>query len=128
MLNDKFIFVFWCNLAGRHGKGSAKFARQHLGAKYGVGEGRTGQCYALPTKNHQIKTRDLGEIEKSVEVFIAYAKTSEEETFLVTPIGCGLAGYEQRQIRAIFMRQEIPDNVVFSKEWFQKYKETETYK
>ena len=128
MLNKGLIFVFGSNLAGRHGKGSAKFARSHLGAEYGVGEGRTGQCYALPTKNHQIQTRGLDEIESSIITFLDCATHSKEDVFLVTPIGCGLAGYQQKQIRAIFMKYDIPNNVVFSKEWFQKYAETKVYK
>ena len=53
------IFVFGSNLAGRHGKGAAKYARNNLGAVYGVGEGLTGDCYALPTKDYNIKTRPL---------------------------------------------------------------------
>ena len=121
------IFVFGSNLAGRHGLGAAKFAREKLGAVYGVGEGPTGECYALPTKTEDLKVRSLDEIEVSIAKFIEYTKTSDR-TFKVTPIGCGLAGYHVSDIRALFLKQTIPDNVVFSKEWFQEYKETKRYK
>ena len=43
------IFVFGSNQAGRHGKGSALEARRNHGAVYGVGEGPTGNAYAIPT-------------------------------------------------------------------------------
>jgi hypothetical protein len=121
------IFVFGSNLAGRHGLGAAKYAREKLGAEYGVGEGPTGQCYALPTKDENIKTRSLEDIEDSIVKFLAYADMTNS-IFKVTPIGCGLAGYKVQQIRGIFLKYYIPDNVVFSKEWFEPYKETEKYK
>ena len=122
------IFVFGSNLAGRHGLGAAKHAKLHEGAAYGVGEGRSGNSYALPTKDEGIKTRSLADIEISIAKFIAYAEDSPEEVFKVTPIGCGLAGYKQSQIRALFLRYYIPENVVFSKEWFQPYKEVKVFK
>jgi hypothetical protein len=121
------IFVFGSNLAGRHGLGAAKYARDNLGAVYGVGEGPTGQCYALPTKDENIKTRSLEDIELSIAKFLNYAN-GLPTTFKVTPVGCGLAGYKVHEIRALFMKYAIPDNVVFSKEWFEIYRETERYK
>lgn len=120
------IFVFGSNLAGRHGLGAAKYARDNLGAEYGVGEGSTGQCYAIPTKDENLKVRSLEDIEKSIKTFLEYAGM-QEDTFKVTPIGCGLAGYKVQQIRAIFLKYDVPDNVVFSKDWFQPYKETKRY-
>ena len=122
------IFVFGSNLAGRHGKGAAKYARDNLGAVYGVGEGLTGNCYALPTKDYNIKTRPLTDIHESIKTFLQVASENPDKVFKVTPIGCGLAGYKVHEIRALFLQEEVPDNVVFSKEWFQTYKETERYK
>jgi len=121
------IFVFGSNLAGRHGLGAAKYAREQLGAEYGVGEGPTGNCYALPTKDENIKTRKLEDIEESIVRFLEYADKSQD-VFKVTPIGCGLAGYKVQEIRYIFMKYHVPENVVFSREWFQSYKETKSYK
>jgi hypothetical protein len=121
------IFVFGSNLAGRHGLGAAKFAREELGAVYGVGEGPTGDCYAIPTKTHNLKVRTLGDIEGSIVRFLKYAEASDD-IFKVTPIGCGLAGYKVQQVRGIFLKYYIPDNVVFSREWFQLYKETKVFK
>lgn len=122
------IFVFGSNLAGRHGKGAAKYAKENHGAVYGVGEGERGNSYALPTKDENIKTRSLEDIEQSIVIFLDHATCSPDKIYKVTPIGCGLAGYKVNQIRDIFLKHDIPENVVFSKEWFQEYKETKRYK
>lgn len=124
---SKMIFVFGSNLAGRHGLGAAKYAREHYGAIYGVGEGPIGQSYAIPTKDENLNVRPLSCIEDSIVRFLSYAAQSSD-VFKVTPIGCGLAGYKIPEIRAIFLRHTISDNVVFSKEWFQHYKETGVFK
>lgn len=44
------VFVFGSNPEGGHDAGAAKIAREQFGAEYGVGEGLTGNAYALPTK------------------------------------------------------------------------------
>jgi hypothetical protein len=54
------VFVFGSNLAGRHGKGAAIWARQHRGAIYGEGSGRQGNSYAIPTKDAKLRTRGRG--------------------------------------------------------------------
>lgn len=109
------IFVFGSNLAGRHGKGAALHARQMHGAVYGVGVGRTGNAYAIPTKDERIKTLPLERIEKYVADFLAYAKDHPEMTFRVTRIGCGLAGYMDHQIAPMF--KGAPKNCVLPGEW-----------
>jgi len=109
------IFVFGSNLAGRHGKGAALFARTNKGAVYGVGEGRTGNAYAIPTKDHNLFTRSLREITSSVDTFIIYAAERPELNFEITPIGCGLAGYSYEQIMPLF--KNAPDNCHLTEEW-----------
>lgn len=105
------IFVFGSNLAGRHGKGAALFAARERGAKYGVGEGRMGDSYALPTKDRNLKTLPLDEIERrSVHNFLAYARSNPDLTFELTPVGCGLAGYKPEQIAPLF--RDAPENVM----------------
>lgn len=123
----EMIFVFGSNLAGRHGLGAAKHAKEHYGAVYGIGEGPTGNAYAIPTKDENLNVRPLSDIEVSIRRFLEYASMSND-VFKVTPIGCGLAGYSVQQIRAIFLKYPITDNVVFSKEWFQPYKEAKVFK
>lgn len=109
------IFVFGSNLAGIHGAGAAKFALHHHGAIYGNGIGLQGNSYAIPTKDHNIKTLPLDYIEKRVKQFIQFATHHPQFTFYVTPIGCGLAGYKRAQIRPFF--EGMPANCRFAETW-----------
>jgi hypothetical protein len=103
------VFVFGSNLAGRHGKGAALWALQHRGAVYGVGEGRMGNSYAIPTKDGSLRTLALDEIRRHVRNFLVYAETHQNEEFQLTPIGCGLAGYSPADIAPMFV--DAPANV-----------------
>lgn len=109
------IFVFGSNLAGRHGAGAALYAADVYGAKFGVGKGRTGDAYAIPTKDHEIQTLPLDHIQVYVEEFLEYATLHLEETFFVTRIGCGLAGYQDKDIAPMF--RGAPDNCIFDIKW-----------
>ena len=96
------VFVFGSNLAGRHGKGAALWARQHRGAIYGHGAGRQGNAYAIPTKDHQLRVLPLPVIQAHVAEFIDYARQRPSTAFELTPIGCGLAGHRPEQIAPMF--------------------------
>lgn len=109
------IFVFGSNLAGRHGAGAARYAHTARGAKYGVGIGRTGECYAIPTKDHSIQTMKLEDIKVHVDVFLAYAAKNMDCDFQVTCIGCGLAGYNHEDIAPLF--KGAPVNCYFDEKW-----------
>lgn len=104
------IFVFGSNLAGRHGKGAALEARQKYNAEYGVGVGRTGNAYAIPTKGHRLEVLALDTIKRYVDNFLVYARQNPELQFKVTAIGCGLAGYTPEQIAPMF--KGYPENCV----------------
>ena len=112
------VFVFGSNLAGRHGKGAALYALQHYGAKYGEGVGRQGNSYAVPTKDFLLKVLTLDTISRHLADFISYAKEHPEDTFMLTPIGTGLAGYSREQIYSLLKQLDVPSNVLFTKEWF----------
>ena len=114
----KTIFVFGSNLAGRHGKGAALTARLEYGAAYGVGEGMTGNAYALPTKDFQLRPRQLAAIAQSVDKFLACARSHPHLTFFVTKVGCGLAGFTEEQIAPMF--KEAPDNCLLPDDWRDK--------
>lgn len=103
------IFVFGSNLAGRHGKGAALYAKQHYGAIYGQGVGRQGNSYAIPTKDERLRTLDLDSIMRHVMRFMSYAMANPKTVFRLTPIGCGLAGYRPEQIAPMFYA--APPNV-----------------
>lgn len=108
------IFVFGSNLAGRHGKGAALHAMS-LGAIYGRGEGRQGDTYAIPTKDRFLRTLPLTSIKHYVSHFFAHAREHPNDTFRLTPIGCGLAGYRHEQIAPFF--RHAPANVILPDEF-----------
>jgi hypothetical protein len=105
------VFVFGSNLQGIHGKGAAKSALLEHGAIFGQGEGRQGQSYAIPTKATPYVALTLVAINTGVARFLDYAEHNPSEEFLVTPIGCGLAGYQPFQIAPMFALVRFLDNV-----------------
>lgn len=109
------IFVFGSNLAGRHGKGAAQCARLHHGAIYGQGIGRQGNSYAIPTKDFHLRILPLNHIGVYIEEFLAHTKHHPDDTFQVTRIGCGLAGYTDEEIGPLF--KDAPDNCILPEEW-----------
>lgn len=109
------IFVFGSNRAGRHGKGAALTAKIDFGAEYGVGEGRTGDAYAIPTKGYYLERLSLRDIKYHVDNFIDYAYKHPELEFYVTRIGCGLAGYTDKDISPMF--EGAPKNCKLPKKW-----------
>lgn len=111
------IFVFGSNLAGRHGAGAAKYALQKYGAVYGQGIGRQGHSYAIPTKDAHLNTLPLSDIRGHIEDFSRYAAEHHEEAFVLTPIGCGLAGYKVPQIWSLLNQVGLPYNVTLHPSW-----------
>jgi hypothetical protein len=109
--HEKMVFVFGSNLAGRHGKGAALTAKRFFGAVDGVGIGFSGHSYALPTKDARIETLPLSAIEEQVERFLAFAAETPSLEFMVTRVGCGLAGYSDGEISALFWKHNVPVNV-----------------
>jgi len=114
-LADNEVFVFGSNLAGRHGKGAALTAAKLFSAKYGVGVGITGDCYAIPTKDQALYTLSLFSIEQYIFFFKEHAKQHPDFTYVVTKVGCGLAGYSDAEIAQLF--KYSPENCVFHQDW-----------
>ena len=108
------IYVFGSNLAGRHGRGTARVAVLQHGARFGVGFGRTGNAYAIPTKDALLRPLPLPVIASAVRRFIDYAKRHPELTFDVVKVGCGLAGFREEQIAPMFygapLNVQLPPN------------------
>jgi hypothetical protein len=111
------VFVFGSNLAGRHGKGAALDAVNLYGAVRGVSEGMTGHSYALPTKDAALRPLPLADIEAAIVRFLDYAKSNRRDAFLLTPVGCGLAGHSKRSIWAILQKHGVPENVYLASSW-----------
>ena len=111
-LEPNEIFVFGSNLAGMHGGGAARVAYEKFGAVWGQGVGLQGQTYAIPTMQGGVDA-----IRPYVDEFIAFAKSHPQYTFLVTPIGCGIAGFEEEEIAPLFKAALGIENIVLP-EWF----------
>lgn len=109
------IFVFGSNLRGVHGAGAARDAVTYFDADLGVGEGLTGRAYALPTKDASIRTLPIDRIAVYARRFMDFAASRPDLTFLLTPVGCGLAGYRAGQIAPLFLG--APGNVVIPAEF-----------
>lgn len=116
------VFVFGSNFAGRHGKGAALTAKNEWGAQYGVGEGRTGNAYALPTKDENIQPRSLESIHESLNRFLDYAATEPYTYFMLTAVGTGLAGYTVEQVLSGIDINAVPMNVLFTPTWLKHLK------
>ncbi len=91
------IFVFGSNLAGIHARGAARTALERFGAVMGRGVGIQGQSYAIPTMQGGLET-----IKPYVDEFINLAREWNRNTFYVTRIGCGIAGFTDEEIAPLF--------------------------
>lgn len=96
-LKDNEVFVFGSNLEGSHGGGAAAIAFQKFDAIWGQGVGLQGKSYGIPTMHGGVK-----DIKPYVDEFIEYAKSREDLIFLVTRIGCGIAGFRDEEIAPLF--------------------------
>ena len=90
-----------------HGGGAARIAYEKFGAKWGEGIGMTGRCYAIPTMQGGVET-----IKPYVDDFIRFAKEHPGLTFLVTRIGCGIAGFRDEQIAPLFADAINVENII----------------
>lgn len=109
------IFVFGSNLEGMHGGGAAAVARK-WGAIWEQGVGLQGQTYAIPTMQGGVET-----IKPYVDEFLAFAKSHPELKFLVTEIGCGIAGFTVQEIAPLFKAalEENIENVYLPQRFYE---------
>lgn len=119
-LNDgKHLFVFGSNLKGLHAGGAAKSAAEQWGAEMGVGEGITGNSYALPTMDENLEPLPIKIIREKVDEFIKVAESMPDKRFLVTAVGCGIAGYSADDIAPLFVT--APKNCFLPLSWLPYY-------
>lgn len=101
------IFVFGRNLNGFHGGGATAVAMRKFGAVWGQGIGLQGQSYAIPTMQGGVET-----IKPYVDEFIEFAKNHSQYIFLVTRIGCGIAGFHYADIAPLFKAALPVENIL----------------
>ena len=111
-LSECEIFVFGSNLEGQHMGGAARYAYDHFGAEWGNGVGPQGRCYAIPTMHGP-----LSAIKPYVDDFIEYARQHPMNRFLLTRIGCGIAGFKDEKMAPLFLEAFKLPNVSFPDEW-----------
>ena len=109
-LKDNEVFVFGSNLQGYHGGGAARVAMEKFGAVWGQGVGMQGQSYGIPTMHGGVNA-----IKPYVDEFIDYAKSHPEKTFLITRIGCGIAGFRDEEMAPLFAAAVEIENVLLPK-------------
>ena len=106
------VFVFGSNLAGAHAGGAAALAHKKFGAVWGQGVGLQGMSYAIPTMQGGVET-----IAPYVDEFIAFARAHPELFFYVTKIGCGIAGFSEKEIAPLFKEAAALKNVALPEGW-----------
>jgi len=131
--NKDVIFVFGSNPEGRHGKGAAYIAKKDFGAKYGQGEGLQGNSYAIPTKDLRVtknggaKSISPKQIVNSISKMYQVANENPDKKFMVAYRNTSeksLNGYTGYEMINMFLKAGvIPNNVYFSKEWYDEMKE-----
>lgn len=109
------IFVFGSNEAGIHGAGAARVALEQWGARQTKGIGLVGCSFAIPTKDKHIRTLPLDKVKQYVDHFLTTATHRSELHFMVTQIGCGLAGFKKHEIAPMF--KDPPRNCSFDTAW-----------
>lgn len=113
-LGEDEVFVFGSNLEGMHGGGAARTAYQRFGAVWGEGVGHHGQSYAIPTMHGGVE-----QIRPYVDEFVEYARANEHLRFLVTRIGCGIAGFRDEQIAPLFSEALNCSNIILPREFVE---------
>lgn len=113
-LENNEIFVFGSNLKGLHGGGAARVAYQKFGAQWGKGVGIQGKSYGIPTMHGGVEV-----IKPYVEDFIEFALSHKEYTFLVTRIGCGIAGFSANEIAPLFAKAINAENILLPMDFVQ---------
>lgn len=117
-LAENEIFVFGSNLQGMHGGGAARAAYDKFGAVWGQGVGLQGKSYAIPTMHGGVDV-----IKPYVDEFIAFAKEHSELTFLVSPIGCGIAGFTVDEIAPLFKDAIEIENILLPQGFVEELEE-----
>ena len=115
-LRPNQVFVFGTDKRGSQKYGAAGMAAKKFGAQIGIIEGATGFCYALPTKGFTIE-----DLQNAVSRFKDYVDNNPQLTYLVTPVGCGHAGFYVNEVSALFKDFITYKNVMLPKVFIDEY-------
>ena len=110
--NPEAILIFGSNIYGLHLGGIARMAQECYGAKEGIGRGLQGRSYAIPTMQGGVNS-----IAPHVNEFIAYAAAHPRHSFVVTRIGCGVAGFTPEEIGPLFREARSLRNVLLPEDF-----------
>lgn len=119
-LEDDEVFVFGSNTEGMHAGGAARMA-MNWGAIYGKAFGLQGKTFAIPTVDYTRSGKmSIDEIKKYVDEFLDFTIKNKDKKFLVTEIGCGIAGFKVSEIAPLF-RKALEYSNVYLPERFINY-------
>jgi len=114
-LKENEVFVFGSNIKGEHLGGAAAQASRDFGASWNVGEGLSGRCYAFPTLDENMQRYGQGELQCIKHAFYRCVRAHPKLIFLLTKVGCGIAGYDEVLMRKLFA--DAPKNVIKPNDW-----------
>lgn len=114
-LKPNQIFVFGSNVNGEHLGGAAKQAYKDFGATWGIGEGISGHSYAFPTLDRKMKPRSILNLKESVKKLYSMCELFNHCEFLLTKVGCGIAGYKEKFMKSLF--KNPPNNLILPEDW-----------
>ena len=121
-LQSNQIFVFGSNANGWHNGGSAFYAFRKFGAVYGEGEGLFGSSYALPTLDKDFQKVSIFQLKESFKKLFSCAEENNDKIFLLTKVGCGIAGWTIEEVKDILWKaaneyEQFPKNIVIPQEF-----------
>lgn len=114
-LKPNQVFVFGSNMAGNHAGGAARQAWLSFQAEQGIAEGPTGKCYAFPTLTEDFQRVSNTQLKASRLKFYKYAEAHPELEFLLTKVGCGIAGFSEATMKRLF--KNAPANIRKPEGW-----------
>jgi hypothetical protein len=118
-LEADHIFVFGSNEAGIHGAGAANLAYHRFSAAMYQGFGLSGQSFAIPTKDSTINTLDLETIQFYINRFEDFVRKHPSLQYMITRIGCGLAGYTAEDIAPMFKNFMDLENIYLPEDFIE---------
>lgn len=122
-LEDDEVFVFGSNTEGMHAGGAARMA-MNWGAIYGKAFGLQGKTFAIPTIDYTRSGKmSIDEIKKYVDEFLDFTIKNKDKKFLVTEIGCGIAGFKVSEIAPLFRKALEYSNVYLPERFINYLKE-----